>query len=114
MAKDKLSSLVNDSNIAFLLDKNILTANLVVRFNTRSKIYKNDTEVKKALSAVITNINSDDSVLLATKNKQKITAGSTRRCKIITIDDVSGNLPNEESLRQEMVGYLNELRELII
>lgn len=114
MAKDRLSSLVNDSNIAFLLDKNILTANLVVRFNTRSKTYKSDTEVKKALSAVVTNMTSDDGVQLATKNRQKITAGSTRRCKTITIDDASNNLPNEESLSQEMVGYLNELKGLAI
>lgn len=114
MAKNKLTSLVNDSNIAFLLDKNILTANLVVKFNTRSKIYKNDTDVKKALSAVVTNMTSDDGVQFATKNRQKITAGSTRRCKTITIDDALGNLPNEESLRQEMVGYLNELKELEI
>lgn len=114
MAKDRLSSLVNDSNIAFLLDKNILTANLVVRFNTRSKTYKSDTEVKKALSAVVTNMTSDDGVQLATKNRQKITAGSTRRCKTITIDDASNNLPNEESLCQEMVGYLNELKGLAI
>lgn len=114
MAADKLTSLVNDSNIAFLLDKNILTANLVVKFNTRSKTYKNDTEVKKALSAVVTNMNSDDGVQFATKNRQKITAGNTRRCKTITIDDASGNLPNEESLRQEMVGYLNELKGIEI
>lgn len=114
MAKDKLTNLVNDSQIAFLIDKNVLTANLVIRFNTRSKTYKSDNEVRKALSAVVTNVNSDDGVQFATKNKQKITAGSTRRCKTIAIDDASGNLPNEESLRQEMVGYLNELKELEI
>lgn len=114
MAKDKLTNLVNDSQIAFLIDKNVLTANLVIRFNTRSKTYKSDNEVKKALSAVITNMNSDDGVQFATKNKQKITAGSTRRCITITIDTASDNLPNEESLRQEMVDYLNELKGLAI
>ncbi len=114
MAKDKLTSLVNDSQIAFLIDKNVLTANLVIRFNTRSKTYKSDEQVKKALSAVVTNVNSDDGVQFATKNKQKITAGSTRRCKTITIDTASDNLPNEESLRQEMIAYLNELKGLAI
>lgn len=114
MAKDKLTNLVNDSKIAFLIDKNILTANLVIRFNTRSKSYKSDDEVKKALSAVVTNVNTDEGVQFATKNKQKITAGSTRRCKTITIDNASDNLPNEESFRQEMVNYLNELKGFAI
>ena len=114
LAKEKLSSLVNDSDIAFLLDRNVLTANLVVKFNTRSKPYKSDNAVKKALSAVVTNIASDDGVQFATKNKQKINAGNTRRCKTVTIDSSSGNYPNEESLCQEMVAYLNELQGLVI
>lgn len=42
MAKDKLTSLVNDSDIQFLIDKNVLTANLVIKFNTRSKQYNSD------------------------------------------------------------------------
>jgi len=114
MAKDKLSSLVNDSDIQFLLNKNVLTANLVIRFNTRSKQYKTDESIKKALSAVVTNMASDDGVQLATKNKQKIAASGTRKCKKITIDDASNGMPNEESLRQEMMDFLTEIKGVTI
>lgn len=114
MAKEKLSSLVNDSDIQFLLNKNILTANLVIRFNTRSKQYKNDDDIKRALSAVVTNMANDGGVQLATKNKQKIAASGTRKCKKITIDTASNGMPNEESLRQEMTDYLHEIKNLAI
>lgn len=101
---------MNDSDIQFLLNKNVLTANLVIRFNTRSKQYKTDESIKKALSAVVTNMATNDGVQLATKNKQKIAASSTRKCKKITIDTASNGMPNEESLRQEMMDFLTEIR----
>lgn len=110
MAKDKLSTLVNDSDIQFLINKNVLTANLVIKFNTRSKQYKSDDDIKRALSAVVTNMSSDEGVQLATKNKQKINAGSTRKCKKVTIDIASNGQPNQESLRQEMTAFLKSIR----
>lgn len=114
MAKDKLASLVNDSDIQFLIDKKVLTANLVIKFNTRSTQYNSDDAIKKAMSAVVTHVTSEDDVQFATKNKQKITAGSTRRCKVITLDDAENGQPNEEGMRQEMSDYLNELKGLAI
>lgn len=110
MAKDRLVSLVNDSDIQFLIDKNVLTANLVIRFNTRSKQYSSDENIKRAMSAVVTYMATDDDVRFATKNKQTITAGSTRRCKVVSLDEADDSQPNEESMRQEMKAFLKELK----
>ena len=110
VAKTGLNVFLGDSDIQFLIDKNILTANLVIQFNTRSKKLSTDEDIKRAMSAVVTNLASDDDVHFATKNKQTITAGSMRRKKTISIDDTDDGRPNEENLRQEMGVYLKELK----
>lgn len=110
MATEKLKDILDDSEISFLIDKNVLTANLVIKFNSRSKKVMNDDSVKKALGAVVTSLAADDDVMFTTKDKRKITAGETKRCKVFDIDTAENDLLNEQDLRAEMYNYLKELK----
>lgn len=110
MATERLKDFLDDSDISFLVDKNVLTANLVIKFNSRSKKVMDDESVKKAMGAVITNIASDEEVVFTTKDKRRITAGETKRSKIVEIDTADHDLPNEQDLKAEMYNYLKEIK----
>lgn len=112
MAKDTLKNILSDSDVSFLVDKNILTANLVIKFSSRSKKAMNDDSVKKAMGAVITNLATDDEVVFTKKDKSVIRAGETRRTKIVDIDIAEHDLPNESDLQTEMFSFLREIKSI--
>lgn len=110
IAKEKLSSLFKEDDFAFLVDKNVLSANLVIKFNLKTKKQKEDEQIKKALSAVITPIVDEDGVSFKTKDNKPITSGQMIRSKTVMIDVLDNGLVNEQNLMQEMIEYLNELK----
>lgn len=113
VAKDFLEKIVaGDKDLEFLVDKKILSANLVVKFNKISKKDADDEDVKKALSAVITPLADDDFVSVELKDKRRISAGKMIRKKSVTIDLMDNGAINHEQLSQEMELYLNELKSI--
>lgn len=113
VAVDVLKRLIIDEDIKPLLDKNILTANLVVKFNDRYRKKINDDDVKKAMSAVVTNLADYGNVKFSTKDNRNIKAGETVLCKHINVDTTENNLLNEEDLRQQMLYFLSEIKEQV-
>ena len=110
VAKEKLSSIFKEDDFAFLVDKNVLSANLVIKFNLKTKKQKEDDQIKKALSAVITPIVDEDGVSFKTKDNKPISCGQMIRSKSVLIDCTDNGLLNIPNLKQEMVEYLNELK----
>lgn len=113
IAKDFLEKIVAGSkDLEFLVDKKILSANLVVKFNKVSKKNADNEEIKKALSAVITPLADDDYVSVELKDKRRISAGKMIRKKKVAIDLMDNGAINHEQLSQEMEAYLNELKTI--
>ena len=113
VAKDFLEKIVaGDKDLEFLVDKKILSANLVVKFNKISKKDADDEDIKKALSAVITPLADDDYVSVELKDRRRISAGKMIRKKKVTIDLMDNGSINHEQLSQEMESYLNELKPI--
>lgn len=113
VAKDFLEKIVaGDKNLEFLVDKKILSANLVVKFNKVAKKDADNEEIKKALSAIITPLADDDYVSLELKDKRRISAGKMIRKKTVTIDLMENGAINHEQLSQAMESYLNELKPI--
>ncbi len=113
IAFDGIKRFILDEDIKPLLDKNILTANLVVKFNERSKKKLNEEDVKRAMSAIVTNLTDNENVKFSTKNNIRIKAGETILSKHINVETVENNLLNEADLRQEMLDFLSEINNQI-
>lgn len=112
VAAESLKAIFDDSDMSFLFDKNVLTASLVVKFNSRNKKSLEDDDVKKSLGAVVTSLADDEEVVLSTKDRKKITAGQVKRSKLVEIDEASGGWLNEEDMRTEMNAYLEEIKNI--
>ena len=113
IAKDFLEKIVaGNKDLEFLVDKKILSANLVVKFNKISKKDADDEDIKKALGAVITPLADDDYVSVELKDKRRISAGKMLRKKIVTIDLMDNGAISHEQLSQEMESFLNELNSV--
>lgn len=111
VAKDFLEKIVaGDENLEFLVDKKILSANLVVKFNKIAKKDADNEDIKKALSAIITPLADDDYVSVELKDKRRISAGKMIRKKTVTVDLMDNGAINHEQLSQAMESYLNELK----
>ena len=111
MATDILKRLLGEEEIAPLLEKEILTANLVVKFNDKGKKKMNEDDVKRAMSAVITNLSDNPDVKFSTKDNRSIKAGETVLRKIVDIDTAENGLLNETDLRQQMLAFLHDIQE---
>lgn len=106
----RLSSILSSEDLSFLVDRKILSANLVVNVKSLRKGSKDEDVVKKALSAVITPMVDDDGVSFITKDKKPIKAGEMIKSKKVLVDYLGGGLFNEQDLRQNMLSFLNELK----
>lgn len=113
VAKDFLEKIVaGDENLEFLVDKKILSANLVVKFNKIAKKDADNEDIKKALSAIITPLADDDFVSVELKDKRRISAGKMIRKKTVAVDLMDNGAINHEQLSQAMESYLNELKPI--
>ncbi|MBO4843956.1 MAG: hypothetical protein J5490_05125 [Bacteroidales bacterium] len=112
IAKEMLHSLLGETDIQPLLDKKILTANLVVKFTDKGKKKMNEDEVKRAMSAVITNLSENEDVKFLTKDNKRIKAGETILIHSIDVDEVDNGLLNEIDLKGQMQAYLKEIVNL--
>lgn len=111
MATDILKHLLGEEEIAPLLEKEILTANLVVKFNDKGKKKMNEDDVKRAMSAVVTNLSDNPDVKFSTKDNRSIKAGETVLRRTVDIDTAKNDLPNETDLRQQMLAFLQDIQE---
>ena len=111
VAGDFMKAYISDnSDLQFLIDKQILSANLIVKFNPVKKADVDDDEIRKALSAVLTPLADDEAVAVELKNKKKISAGQMIRYEEVEIEKMSNGVINHEQLSQEMEDYLNRLK----
>lgn len=111
VASDFVKSYISDnSNLQFLIDKQILSANLIIKFNPVKKADADDDEIKKALSAVLTPLADDEAVAVELKNKSKVNAGRMIRFTEVEIEKMSNGAINHQQLSQEMEDYLNSLK----
>jgi len=111
VAGDFMKAYISDnSDLQFLIDKQILSANLIVKFNPVKKADVDDDEIRKALSAVLTPLADDEAVAVELKNKKKISAGQMIRYEEVEIEKMSNGAINHEQLSQEMEDYLNRLK----
>lgn len=111
VAGDFIKSYISDnSNLQFLIDKQILSANLVIKFNPVKKADADDDDVKKALSAILTPLADDEAVAVELRNRNKISAGQMIRFIEIEVEKMSNGAVNHEQLSQEMEDYLNSLK----
>lgn len=111
VAGDFIKSYISDnSNLQFLIDKQILSANLIIKFNPVKKADADDNEIKKALSAILTPLADDEAVAVELRDKNKINAGQMIRFKEIEVEKMSNGAINHEQLSQEMEEYLNSLK----
>lgn len=111
MATEILKKLLGEEEIAPLLEKEILTANLVVKFNDKGKKKMNEDDVKRALSAVVSNLNDNPDVKFSTKDNRSIKAGETVLRRTVDIDTAENDLLNETDLRQQMLAFLHDIQE---
>ena len=112
VAATVLRKLLGETDINPLLDKNILSANLVVKFTEKGRKWMSDDDVKRALSAVVTNLSDNDDVKFSTKDNKHIKAGETIMSHTIDVDIADNGLLNETDLRNQMLDYLNEIIDL--
>lgn len=112
VATGMLRKLLGETDIQPLLDKNILTANLVVKFTDKGKKKMNEDDVKRAMSAVITNLSENEDVKFSTKDNKRIKAGETILVHTVDVDEAANGLLNESDLRGQMLAYLNEIVDL--
>lgn len=111
VAKDFIEKIIaGNQDLEFLVDKKILSANLVIKFNKVSKKDADNDEIKKALSSIVTPLADDNYVSIEMKDKRRISAGSMIKKKVVTIDLMDNGAINHERLSQEMEIYLNELK----
>lgn len=111
VAGDFIKSYISDnSNLQFLIDKQILSANLIIKFNPIKKADTDEDEIKKALSAVLTPLADDEAVAVELKNKKKVNAGQMIRYTEVEIERMNNGTINHEQLSQEMEDYLNSLK----
>jgi hypothetical protein len=112
VAAGVLRKLLGETDIQPLLDKNILTANLVVKFTDKGKKKMSEDDVKRAMSAVITNLADNDDVKFSTKDNKRIKAGETILSHTVDVDTAENGLLNESDLRSQMLAYLGEIKDL--
>lgn len=110
LMKKSLSELLSKKDLSFLIDKRVLSANLVVNIHSLRKGNKDEDKVKKALSAVITPMMDGDGVSFKTKDNRTIKAGEMIFKKKALINCLSGGSYNEQDLRKQMLDFLGELK----
>lgn len=112
LMRKSLSALFSNKELTFLIDKRVLSANLVVNIHSLRKGNKDEEKVKKALSAVITPIMDDDGISFKTKDNRTIKAGEMIFKKKTLVNCLSGGSYNEQDLQQQMLDFLGELKNI--
>ena len=92
-----------------MLDKKILSAQLLVKFTKPRKMDEDDYE--KLLGAYMKPIGDDDGITFKLKNGKKITGSSILRIKDIEVEMIDDTRISEPALIQEMESFLRELNK---
>lgn len=112
LSMNKLKEIIGlNDELQVLLDKNVLSANLVVRFAPKKK-QMDDDDIKKALSAVVTNMVEDASVKVKTRSGNSIKLGQMRRMKEVEVSLVNGAY-DENQLHMEMRRFVKDLKDTL-
>lgn len=97
-------------NIDEIIDRNLLSAKLVVSFSKPKKM--TEEEYEKELSAYMKPISDTENVVFNTKNGGRILGNELLHTKSCEIDLLEDGTPNEQTIRNEMTKYLIELKNL--
>ena len=92
-----------------MLDKKILSAQLLVKFTKPRKMDNDDYE--KLLGAYMKPIADDDGVTFKLKNGKKITGSQILRTKDVEVEMIDDTKISEQDLIQEMEQFLRELNK---
>lgn len=92
-----------------MLDKKILSAQLLVKFTKPRKMDEDDYE--KLLGAYMKPIGDDDGITFKLKNGKKITGSNILRIKDIEVEMIDDTRISEPALIQEMESFLRELNK---
>lgn len=109
-AEDFLKNIVEEiPDLQEMLDKKILSAQLLVKFTKPRKMEEEDYE--KLLGAYMKPIGDDDGVTFNLKSGKKITGSNILRVKDVEIEMIDDVRISEPALVQEMEDFLRELNK---
>ncbi len=109
-AEDFLKNIVEEiPDLQEMLDKKILSAQLLVKFTKPRKMDEEDYE--KLLGAYMKPIGDDEGVTFRLKNGKKITGSNILRVKDVEIEMIDDTRISERDLAQEMEKFLRELNK---
>ena len=98
---------INANNLQQLLDKKILSAQLLVKFTKPRKMEEEDYE--KLLGAYMKPIGDDEGVTFKLKNGKSVKGTNILRTKDVEIEMIDEVRISENDLAQEMESFLREL-----
>lgn len=111
LAKETILSLFGTvPNIDKIIERNLLSAKLVVSFSKPKKM--TEEEYEKELSAYMKPISDTENVVFNTKNGGKISGNELLHTKSCEIDLLEDGTLNEQTIRSEMTKYLTDLKSL--
>lgn len=107
-----LKLFVQGENLRSIIDSEIVKADLVLTFSKKKMMSSTDS-VKKAISAVLGNLNETNDVTIRTQSGNRIDVGKMKMSKNVDVD-MQGKMINEEDLCEKMKRYLNEIKEFFV
>lgn len=103
-----LKMFIQGENLNSIIESEIVKADLVLTFS-KKKMNKSEESVKRAISAVIGNLNETNDVTIKTQSGHRIDIGKMEMFKEVNVT-IQGVSVDEEDLCEKMKQYLNELK----